>query len=258
MAVQVNGEELMSRYSEWFDRGGPQVEFAASPASVDLHTGPRRPILPIQGRSRTEIEKVANRLYRGSKPATSNVVVFTALEPASGCSWVCAHSGDLLAASTDASVCLVDANLRTPTLHEQMGVPNQSGLADLITDPTRKISSVVSKLPGSELWLLTAGSASSEETECLLQSDRMRDRIAELRSSFEFVLIDAPAVSLCNDALALGQSADGMLLVLRAGSTRRDSAYRLTGELCASGVKLIGAILNDYASPIPEAIEKWL
>jgi Mrp family chromosome partitioning ATPase len=86
----------------------------------------------------------------------------------------------------------------------------------------------------------------------------MRDRIAELRSSFEFVLIDAPAVGLCNDALALGQSSDGMVLILRAGSTRRDAARRLTTELCVSGVKLIGAILNDYTSPIPEAVEKWL
>jgi Mrp family chromosome partitioning ATPase len=86
----------------------------------------------------------------------------------------------------------------------------------------------------------------------------MRDRIAEIRSAFEYVLIDAPPVGHCNDALALGQLADGVLLVVRAGSTRRDSARRLTGELAASGVKLIGAVLNDYASPIPEAIERWL
>ncbi len=257
MPALVRGD-LMSKYSEWFDRAGRENGLPGRPAAVHVHTGPRRPILPIQGRSRTEIEKVANRLYRASNPAASNVVVFTALEPASGCSWVCAHSGDLLAASTDASVCLVDANLRSPALHAHLGVPNNNGLADLISDPTLKVSNVVSKLPGSDLWLLTAGSVSAEEAECLVQSDRMRDRIAELRSSFEFVLIDAPAVSLCNDALALGQSADGMLLVLRAGSTRRDSASRLTGELAASGVKLFGAILNDYASPIPEAIEKWL
>ncbi len=248
----------MSRYSEWYDRAAQDGGLPGTAASVDVQTGPRRPVLPIQGRSRTEIEKVANRLYRGSNPATSKTVVFTALEPASGCSWVCAHSADLLAASTNASVCLVDANLRTPTLHAQMGVSNHSGLADLLRDPTLKISSVVSKLPGSELRLLTGGSASSEEAECLVQSDRMRDRLTELRSAFEFVLIDAPAVNLCNDALALGQSSDGVLLVLRAGSTRRDSACRLTAELCASGVKLIGAVLNDYASPIPVAIEKWL
>ncbi len=248
----------MSKYSEWFDRVAQENGSPGRAPALEVHTRPRRPLLPIQGRSRTEIEKVANRLYRASKPGGSNVVVFTGLQPGSGCSWVCAHSGDLLAASTEASVCLVDANLRSPALHAQMGVPNHRGFVDLISDPTLKISNVVSKLPGSELWLLTAGSASAEEVDYLVQSDRMRDRIAELRSSFEFVLIDAPAVSLCNDPLVLGQAADGMLLVLRAGSIRRDSASRLTGELAASGVKLFGAILNDYASPIPEAIEKWL
>jgi succinoglycan biosynthesis transport protein ExoP len=248
----------MSKYSEWFDHVAQKNGLPGEPASVSVHIGPRRPMLPIQGRSRTEIEKVVNRLYRGSSPGTSNVVVFTALEPVSGCSWVCAHSGDLLAASTDASVCLVDANLRTPALHDHLGIANHHGLADLISDPTLKISSVASKMPGRDLWVLTSGSASDEETECLVQSDRMRERITELRSSFEFVLIDAPAVALCNDALALGQSGDGMVLILRAHSTRRDSARRLTAELCASGVKLIGAILNDYTSPIPEAVEKWL
>lgn len=254
----------MSRYSDWFDSMTPAADSFAStepfenPLHAKTHTGPRRPILPIPARSRTEIEKVVNRVCRVAGSGESKVIVFTSLESSSGCSWVCVHTGDLLAASTDASVCLVDANLRSPTLHTHMGVPNQSGLADLITNPSLRIKNVAATVHGTELCLLTSGSGSSEKTDGLVQTDRTRDRINELRSSFDVVLIDAPPVSICNDALSLGQSSDGMVLVLRAGVTRRDAARRLTDELCASGVKLIGAVLNDFSSPIPAAVEKWL
>lgn len=247
----------MSRHSELFDRVAHENGFLGKPISVKTHARRRAPLLPIQSRVRSEIEKVVNRLSRPSGQTSCKTVVFTGIESGSGSSWVCAHSGDLLAASIDGSVCVVDANLRSPSLHDRMGVSNRCGLVDLVSDPTLEIKNVACKLSGREFWLLPCGSA-VEDTECLVQSDRMRDRIAELRSSFEYVLIDASPVSVCNDALALGQLADGVLLVVRAGTTRRDSARRLTTELVASGVKVVGAILNDYVCPIPEAIGRWL
>lgn len=246
----------MSRHSELFDRVISENRYSGRAASVETQPERRNPVLPIQKRLRSEIEKIVNRIHRGG-PAACKVLVFTAFEPESGCSWVCAHSGDLLAAGTDASVCLVDANLRTPAVHTYFGIRNSTGLSDLIADPTLHTRSVASKLARSGLWTLTSG-AVAEDTSYLVSSDRMRDRIAELRGSFDFVLIDAPAVAICNDAFALGQSADGVILVLRAGSTRRHVARRLTQELAASGVKVLGAILNDYHPAIPTLAEKWL
>ncbi len=247
----------MSRHSELFDRVARESGFFGKPIYVKMHARSRTPILPIQGRTRSEIEKIVNRLSRGSGEEACKTVVITSIEQGGGSSWICAHTGDLLAASTDGSVCLVDANLNSPTLHDYMGVSNRCGLIDLLKDPALNVKQVATRLAGRDFWLIPGGST-PEDSECLAQSDRMRDRIAEIRSAFEYVLIDAPPVGLYNDALALGQLADGVLLVVRASSTRRDSACRLTAELLASGVKLIGAVLNDYASPIPEAIEKWL
>jgi Mrp family chromosome partitioning ATPase len=151
---------------------------------------------------------------------------------------------------------MVDANLRAPSLHKHLDVMNHNGLTDLLSDSTTNIKAVATKLFGRDLWLLSSGSG--EDGECFVQSDRMRDRIAELRSSFDCVMIDAPPVTACNDALTLGQLADGVVLVLRAGATRRESARRLKGELAAFGVTLLGAILNDYSSPIPEVVENWI
>lgn len=247
----------MSRHSELFDRVARESGFFSKPIYVKMHARNRTPILPIQGRTRSEIEKVVNRLSRGSGEAACKIVVITSIEHSSGSSWICAHTGDLLAATTEGSVCLVDANLSSPTLHDYMGVSNRCGLVDLLNDPALNVKQVASKLAGRDFWLIPSGST-AEGRECLAQSDRMRDRIAEIRSTFDYVLIDVPPVGLFNDALALGQLADGVLLVVRAGSTRRDSARRLTAELAGSGVKLIGAVLNDYVSPIPETIEKWL
>src|SRR4051794_27670037 len=248
----------MSRHFDILERTARERGFASKPGTPKVHADPRGPILPISHRSRVEIEKAVNRLFRRTASVTPRVVVFTAFEPGSGSTWVCAHVGDLLSAVSDASVCLVDGNLRTPALHKELGILGNEGLTDLVGEPDVDIKNVIVKVSGTELCLLTCGSLLTQRSECIIHSDRMRDRIAELRTSFDFVLIDAPAVSVSSDALSLAQLADGLVLVVRAGLTRKSEARRLTEDLTSSGVKLLGAILNDYASPLPEALARWL
>jgi len=65
------------------------------------------------------------------------------------------------------------------------------------------------------------------------------------------VLIDAPPLSEYSDAVGLGQLADGLLLVLEANSTRRETALRITEDLSAAHVRVLGAVLNKRTFPIP-------
>src|SRR5208337_3372920 len=79
------------------------------------------------------------------------------------------------------SVCLVDANLRHPGLHEQFAVENQFGLADALqgSEPLLNYARSMSR---PNLWLVSSGS-SPEAALPLLGSERMRQGITELRSS---------------------------------------------------------------------------
>jgi len=107
------------------------------------------------------------------------------------------------------------------------------------------------------LWLLPSGS-STAEAHGLFASPQLCSRIAELREVFDYVLIDAPAFGSNSDAVMLGQMSDGVILVVEANCTRRETARMAKETFEGARVKLLGAILNNRTFPIPEALYRML
>ena len=95
-----------------------------------------------------------------------------------------------------------------------------------------------------------------ENQQTLLASDAMRSRLAELYSQFDYVLLDVASLNNSNDAIALGSSADGVVLVLRENSSRRETARKALQDLRDAKVQALGVVLNQRTFPIPEAIYK--
>ena len=200
-----------------------------------------------------EVDKLIQRLFLLSANAASpHVVLFTGVGPGDGNSWICARAGEMAAAKLAGSVCVVDANLRSPTLHECFGVPNDGGLtgATVESGPMRNFAH---QLGNTNLWFVPCGTAGSDIGR-LISSDRLRTRLAELRTEFDYVLIDSPAAGVYNDAVILGQLTDGVVLVIGASTARRDMALRAMESLAAAKVRVLGAVLNRRTFPIPEAL----
>ena len=82
----------------------------------------------------------------------------------------------------------------------------------------------------------------------------MRLRLTELRAEFDFVLIDASAMSVANDVIALGSMSDGVVLVLKANASRRQVARQAIEDLQGGKAKVLGAVLNQRTFPIPDAL----
>ncbi|MFY9528014.1 MAG: CpsD/CapB family tyrosine-protein kinase, partial [Candidatus Acidiferrales bacterium] len=168
------------------------------------------------------------------------------------CTRICAGAALTLAANAPGTVCLVDANLRSPSLPELFGVTNHHGLTDALLEEG-PIRDFVRPLGPKNLSLLSCGSLTADSS-AVLNSDRLKKRLAGLREEFDHVLIDAPPLNQYADALALGQLADGLILVLEANSTRRESALNVTKSLRAAQVQVLGAVLNMRTFPIPESL----
>jgi protein-tyrosine kinase len=253
----------MSRNFELLQNLGKEVllDAPAAVAAVDQHR--REPVVPQQVESkepqlklelkeREELTKLAQRIFLQPGADSPRVVVFTASESGNGCSSICACAAELLAAQVTGSVCLVDANLRHPGLHEQFAVENHFGLADALqgTEPLLNYARSMSR---TNLWLVSCGS-SPEAALPLLSSDRMRQRMAELRSGVDYVLIDASAMNVSNDATVLAAAADGVVMVLKANSSRRETVRKAVQDMQAAHVRVLGAVLNQRTFPIPDAI----
>jgi protein-tyrosine kinase len=223
---------------------------AATAAAPALAAEPLQ--FAMESSEHAELAKLVQRLFLlpdGNPPRT---VVFTSSEPGDGCSWICARVGEILASQVAGSVCLVDANLQSPTLHEQFSVPNHHGLSDALRK-SGSIRGYVSQLSRRNLALLSCGS-DAKEAHGLVASDRMRSRLSELREEFEYILIDSSSLSVSNEAISMGAIADGVVLVLKANSTRKERARGAVQDLKNAKVRVLGAVLNQRTFPIPNSI----
>ncbi len=203
-----------------------------------------------------ESMRLVQRIFFAQAKEAPKTVVFAGMDHGNGCSWLCARTADTLANNTGGSVCLVDANLRAPSLPGIYGVTNHYGLTDALRQ-AGPIRSFVKNLTVHNLSLLTCGSMDAD-TANVLNSDGLRTRFAELRREFDYVIVDAPPLTRCADAVTLGQVTDGFVMVLEANSTRKEVAQMAADNLRAANIHILGAVLNKRTFPIPDLLYKKL
>jgi len=139
---------------------------------------------------------------------------------------------------------LVDGDLRKPSQHTLWGVENGRGLASLFTDDAAMAQPPLTQTSVANLWLLTAGSSESSPSD-LFSSPRLGDIIGVLKARAYYIIFDAPPVLAVSDATVLGGKLDGVLLVVRAGATRRDHIQRAREALERAHVRVLGAALTN-------------
>jgi Mrp family chromosome partitioning ATPase len=228
----------------------PSAEPIASPAGrVSTRRASPLSVDPV---AHEEALKLVQQLFSSQTQNAPRLVVFAAVEKGSGCSQICARVAEALPNSVRGSVCLVEANFRSPSLPELFGMTNHYGLTDSLLQEG-PIRSFTKPLHTENLWLLSSGSLAADSPS-LLNSNRIKARFEELRREFDYTLVDAPPLSRYADAVALGQFADGLVLVLEANSTRREVAQNVAANLQAAKVRVLGAVLNKRTFPIPEAL----
>ncbi|HEY2548617.1 MAG TPA: CpsD/CapB family tyrosine-protein kinase [Candidatus Acidoferrum sp.] len=205
---------------------------------------------------REESLKLVQRLFLTPGQAAPKVVMFAAVDSKNGCSWLCSVIAKLLAESVSGSVCLVEGNFRAPSLPKLLGVDNHHGLLDALRQEGA-IRNFAKQIGPNNFWMLSAGSLGQDSWN-LLNCDRIKERVSELRKEFDYLLIDAPPLSAYAEGMVLGRLADGVVLVLEANATRREAALRVTEGLRTTKIPVLGAILNNRTFPIPAALYKRL
>jgi capsular exopolysaccharide synthesis family protein len=248
--------ELMQEAGISLGSSIPEVKSAASVLDHTQKARSREKKFNLDSVAREESLKLVQRVFLSGKAGAPRVVVFCGVDPGSGCSRICAQTAEMLASHKLGSVCLVDANLRAPSLPDILGVTNHYGLSDALRE-RGAIRGFSKQVRLENLWLLSSGSLATESS-AMVSGDGMKERISELRKEFEFVLIDAPPLNTYADGTALGQLADGVVLVLEANCTRREVASRAAENLRAAQIPILGAILNKRTYPIPEMLYRIL
>jgi succinoglycan biosynthesis transport protein ExoP len=204
-------------------------------------------------RVQEEMLKLVQRLFLSGAADAPRRVVFCTIDEGSESPWLCARAGEILASQVSVPVCVVDAKFRAPSLHQCFDGELRAVRAVSPTDTCRKLAEQVSP----NLWLASCEALGANGNGAP-NAESLRSRLGELRSQFDYLLIDAPAVTPYGDAALLGQLSDGVVLVLEANSTRRAAAKRGKEVLEAANVRLLGTVLNNRTFPIPERLYRKL
>ena len=140
----------------------------------------------------------------------------------------------------EARICLVDADLRSPAVHQALHDLPVAGLAEIL-EADAKLDEALTNVDGTHLSVLPVRALPSYPSE-LLASRKKIELLDEMRSRFQTVIIDAPPIAVLPDAAALIDVCDAAVLVVGAGQTDRHDVSAALGQIDRS--KVLGTIFN--------------
>lgn len=234
-----------SRNSDVLQRSGKDEQLFELPTVRDV--APPEPAPMPAGFSRGEAYKLMQQLFMSPNSVAPRSVVFCGVDEEGGCDWVCAQTAELLSNFKSSPVCIVDANVTTPTLHKHFGIPNAGGLSGALVE-SGAVSEFVHNVGRGKLRVLPAGEPSiGLSSGPVTASVRLASRLRELRSIFEYVLISAPAATREPITSYLGSMVDGVVLIVEPSFTPREATRKVKEEIEAAGGKVLGVILHRRA-----------
>lgn len=140
-------------------------------------------------------------------------------------------------------VCIVDANLRSPSLNLVFHLNSGAGLSDYLSDHG-SLEQIVRPSFVPNLSVIAAGTGTDSPAE-LLGGEQMTNLLAALRQEYEMVVLDAPGLLDCTDARMLASFVDGAVLVAKYGSSKRDEISKAKQYVEQAGTDIIGIVLNQ-------------
>ena len=149
---------------------------------------------------------------------------------------------------------VLEGDFRRPAISSYLDTEVRSGLVDILLNGTNGAANTplaaIPSLPFANQHLAVLPAAKSVgNSSGLLSSQRMHDLLQLLKEQYEVILIDAPPVLSLSDMNIFQEVVDGIILVVRAESTRRDDVAKAVEALGRE--KLVGFVLNDVQQPLP-------
>ncbi len=208
----------------------------------------------VRTRSQRELGQVWGGVFFAINAPAPRVVAVTSSLRHEGVTQIAtalAMSG--VSSHADQRIALVDCNLRHPRIADLLGIEPSPGLSDVLNArvPLDRALHRVSVIDADrDLTVLTAGTEEPQPLG-LFRSRQFKSLLGTLREQFDHVILDVPATNLYPDPQIIGSCADGVVIVVHASRTRRESVAEAKKRLEMAQAKLLGVVLNQRTYPIP-------
>jgi capsular exopolysaccharide synthesis family protein len=188
-----------------------------------------------------QFRTLRSRLYRIRESQPLHTLLVTSAVPAEGKTLVSANLAKALAQQRGCKVLLIEADLRAPRQGKLLGAPAGPGLVDYLQGGASE-GEVIQKSRESDLYFIQAGVHITHPAE-LISNGKFKQLLSRIAGLFDWVVIDSPPVLPVADAAVLSALCDGVLMVVRAGSTPSEVSQRACQEL--GDARIVGVVLNN-------------
>ena len=184
-----------------------------------------------------------------SPGAPPKVLMITSTRPAEGKSSVSTLSA-ITFALNGSKVLLIDADLRRPAVHLRFRIGKGVGLSSVLSGKATLDEAIIEWKDMPNFHIMTSGPVPPLPSE-LLGSKQMENLLAELKTRYDFIVIDTPPVLAVTDSAMLGRLVDAAILIIRYGGVKKHVVQRCIDLLDRSGTHLLGVAVNavDYKAP---------
>jgi protein-tyrosine kinase len=181
-----------------------------------------------------------SRLYQIASAQPLKRILITSSTPAEGKTFVAANLAQSFIRQENRRVLLIDSDLRAARLHLHVGALETPGLSDYLRGEVDEYQVTQVEKDGN-LFFIPGGREVSNPSE-LLHSDRMKQLLDRMSLIFDWIILDSPPSLAVHDASILADMCDGVLFVVRAGSTDFELATKASSEFHEKN--LLGVVLN--------------
>ncbi len=169
------------------------------------------------------------------------VIGIASAEPMEGKSTNCLNLA-ITFAQTNKRVLIIDCDLRLPWLATLMTKEAIPGISNVLVGMS-SIEEAVKKTSYPGLDAILSGEIPPNPSE-LLGSDSMRRTIGELSRNYDYIFIDLPPINIVADAAIMSKNLSGLVIVVRAETSKSDNLKKAIGHLDLVNANIIGIILN--------------
>jgi protein-tyrosine kinase len=190
-----------------------------------------------------QFRKLRNQILKLNTPDPPKTIMVTSATEGEGKTFVAANLAAGIAHDLHFHALLVDCDLRSPSLSSWFGVQNGHGLSDYLVGGG-DLSEFLLKTRMDKLMILTGGSSQDKPAE-LVGSKKMEALVRELKCRYDdrYIIFDATPVLATTEPEILARWVDGILFVVRAGVTSRETVKQAVASLDPN--KILGFVLND-------------
>jgi protein-tyrosine kinase len=193
-----------------------------------------------------------SRLDRGSK----RVLMFTSAMHDEGVTTLAIAYCRLLAMHGHERVLLVELNARRPAVNNRLGLGSGEGVTHYFGE-SRPLAGLVRQASGQGFDVLGVGDADPTQIQIHLEKVFPRLREEAFRS-YDTVVVDAPPVVLSPETPPIAPLADGVIMVVLCGKTKRETVQRSINLIEQFNGRVLGIVLNRKRYYIPDFIYRRL